>query len=76
MDRRSSGRLGGLATRARHDSRKTTEAARRARWQRFLDAADPDGVLPAEERIARAEAARRAVMIRLSARGVAARKRA
>jgi hypothetical protein len=52
MDRQTAGRLGGLATRSRHDSRTITEPARRARWERYLDRVDPDRVLPEDERIA------------------------
>lgn len=72
---REAGRLGGLSTRSRHDPRRITEPARLARWRKYLTAVDPDGILPPAERVARAEAARRAEMIRISALGVAARKR-
>jgi hypothetical protein len=54
------GRLGAYAQQALYDTRETTRNARLAFNQRFLDQVDPDGVLPEEERIRRALAARRA----------------
>ena len=73
LDQRAAGRLGGLATRARLPNDHRT--ARRARSERSFDRVDPDGVLPEDERIARAEAARRADMVRVSAADVAVRRR-
>jgi len=75
LGQRSAGRLGGLAAAARHDSRRMTQAARRARWQRYLDRVDPDRALPEGERVRRAEALRRADMLRMSAVSVVARSR-
>lgn len=40
VEMRRRGRLGGLATRARHDSRKTTRAGREAFLARFADDAE------------------------------------
>jgi hypothetical protein len=40
-----------------------TQAARDARWRRYLDQVDPDGVLPETEREALAREARRADML-------------
>ena len=51
---------------ARHDPRETTQAARRAFDQRFVDQVDPDRRLPERERHRRAESARRAYFARLA----------
>jgi len=49
-----------------HDSRKTTEAARKANAARFEAQVDPDGVLDPKERARRAAHAERAYMLRLA----------
>jgi hypothetical protein len=67
------GRLGGLATASRHDSREITAPARRAFRDKFLIAVDPEGTLPVEERHRRAEAARKAFYARLAQLSVIAR---
>jgi hypothetical protein len=71
------GRIGGLTRAALAPDRKTvTQAARDGRWQRYVDkvrAALPE--LEDEAEITcRAEALRRADMIRMSARAVQARQ--
>jgi hypothetical protein len=68
------GRVGGLRTAARHDTREITAPARAAFEQRFYDGI-PDA-LPAIERDRRAAAARRAFFAELTARSIAARKKA
>lgn len=60
------GRIGGLTTHARHDSREITAPARQAFKDRFLTLVDPDNSLPELERLKRAEAARRAHYTRLA----------
>lgn len=60
---------------ARHDPRETTQAARRAFDQRFLDQVDPDRRLPDRERRRRAEAARRAYFTRLAYLSARSRRR-
>lgn len=60
------GRLGGLATSARHDTREQTAAARSAFLSRFLVEVDPHRVLPEHERDRRAVAARKAYFARLA----------
>lgn len=66
------GRIGGFALRARHDPRVYTAAARRTFLDRFLD--DIPTNLPDEERLARAQAALKAHMLRLAHKS--AKKRA
>jgi hypothetical protein len=66
-------RLAAYMLHARRDSRETTQAARRAFDQRFLDQVDPERRLPDRERRRRAEAARRAYFTRLAF--LSARKR-
>jgi hypothetical protein len=56
------------------DRSARTRPAREAFLQRFEREVDPGGVLPAEERRQRAEHAKRAYMLRLAKRAVAARK--
>jgi hypothetical protein len=57
------------------DRRQATQAARDGRWQRYLDQVDPDGVLPEAERARRAELARQADMLRMSAAAAKSRRR-
>ncbi len=61
-------RLGGLTLAAKHDPReyvRPAKAAFDARWERL---ADPEGVLPPEERQRRADALKRAHFVRLALR--------
>jgi hypothetical protein len=69
------GRVGGLTTAARHDAREITAPARQAFERRFLDSVDPERVLPEDERMRRASAARRAYFAGLTAKSIAARRR-
>lgn len=68
------GRLGGLATSARHDPKTTTASARAAFMTRFEREVDPEAALPIEERERRAVAARRAHFVRMSMRSAAVRR--
>lgn len=68
-------RLGAYALHAKYDSRELTAAARDARWQRHLDAVDPDGTLPRAERVRRATARQREEMARLALLSSRARAR-
>lgn len=68
---KSRSRLAGLATAARHDPRVTTAPARAAflsRFEREVDAADPDGQLDPIERARRIEYLRRLYFARLAYR--------
>jgi hypothetical protein len=56
------------------DRSARTRPAREKFLQRFEREVDPDGTLPADERRRRAEHAKRAYMLRLAKRAVAARK--
>ena len=56
------------------DRSARTRPAREKFLQRFEREVDPDGILPADERHRRAEHAKRAYMLRLAKRAVAARK--
>jgi hypothetical protein len=51
--------MGAYALHASHDPRETTRKDREAFLDRFLHDVDPDGALPEEERLRRAEMARR-----------------
>lgn len=68
------GRIGGLRLRATHDPQQYTAKARETFWASFERQVDPDGVLDPEERRVRAEAARKAHMLRLSMKGHEARR--
>ena len=68
------GRIGAHSLHARHDPRTTTAAARRAFLDRFEREADPDGVLPHEERARRARHLRKAYFARLALRSAQARR--
>ncbi len=70
------GRLGALAQQAQYDTRVTTDAARRAAWQRFEVIVDPDGALPPAERERRAAALRKAHFVRMGLASGRARRRA
>ena len=69
------GRIGAHITHARHDPRETTENARKAFHDSFLDAADPDHVLPEAERARRADHLRLAHFARLAYKSAEARRR-
>jgi hypothetical protein len=67
------GRMGGLATSSRHDTRKTTARARAVFRSSFEREVDPEGVLTPAERARRAEAARKLHYTKLA--HLAAKKR-
>jgi hypothetical protein len=67
-------RMGAYAMHAKHDPRRTTQAGRDSFLARFERGVDPDGVLPAEERARRAEAARRAYFNKLALASSRARR--
>ena len=71
-ERQAWGRIGGLVVRSRHDPRAYTAPARDAFLESFLAKQAPE--LPAEEREARAAAARRAHMLQLAEKSAAARR--
>lgn len=71
--RRLNGRIGAMKVHA--SGRTTTRRAREAFFAKFEREVDPDGVLSPAERTKRAEYARRAFYLRLSAKSAAARKR-
>lgn len=60
---------------ARHDAKLTTAAARRAFMDRFEREVDPDATLPLDERVRRANHARRAYFLRLSLISARARRK-
>ena len=68
------GRIGGLVRSARHDGREMTQAARTAFLSKLEREADPDGVLPPQERRRRAEALRRAHLARAALAAATARR--
>ncbi len=68
------GRIGAHTLHARYDPRETTAAARRAFLDRFEREADPDGILPSEERARRARHLRKAYFARLALRSAQARR--
>ena len=68
------GRIGAHVSHARHDPRDTTANARRAFQNAFLEAADPDHVLPEAERARRADHLRRAHYARLALKSAEARR--
>jgi hypothetical protein len=55
---------------------KNTEAARLAKWEKYLRQVDPEGVLTPDERERRAGFARKADMARLSLKAAQARRNA
>jgi hypothetical protein len=69
------GRIGGLTAWSRNDAETMTGAAHRGFRARFEREVDPEGILPAAERAARSERARRAYMLGLAARSAAARRK-
>ena len=67
-------RIGAYTKWARTDDRTAaTEPARRAFRSKFEREVDPDGVMPVEERLRRAEAARKAHYARLALKSAQAR---
>ena len=69
------GRIGAYCLHATHDPRKTTAAGRAAFLARFEREVDPEGLLTVEERIRRAEAARKAYFARLALKSAQAGRR-
>jgi hypothetical protein len=69
------GRLGAYVVHSRHDSRELTKAAREAFPSKFERQVDPDGVLPVEERLRRAEMARKAHFTRLALKSAQVRRK-
>ena len=75
VDARTRARVAALTRWAREeDPRAATAKARDAFWQRFLDEADPAGVLPERERVVRAERLRKAHFARIAARAREAKR--
>lgn len=69
------GRIGGLRRSALHDSREMTAKARSTFLAKFIVAVDPDGALPEEERLRRAEIAKKEHFTRLAMASVEARRK-
>jgi hypothetical protein len=67
------GRLGGLTTHSRYDSRQLAHIAQEGLLSKFAHEIDPDGLLSAEERRERAKRARRVHMLRLARKSALAR---
>ncbi len=73
------GRIGAYALHSKYDSKEITKAARHAFLSKWEAEVDPQGVLPENERLRRAENALKAHMAKLalkSAKARAARKAA
>jgi len=68
-------RIAAHARWGKEDPRAGTRAARAALLARFVAEVDPDGVLPEQERMRRAESARKAHMTRLAFLSSKARSR-
>ena len=74
-DKSINARIGAEISWSRTSDRSArTRPAREKFLQRFEREVDPEGVLPVDERRLRAEHAKRAYMLRLAKRSVAARK--
>lgn len=69
------GRIGALVHHSRHDAFESTAAAREAFNSKFLRDVDPDLLLPEQERLRRAECARKAHFARLALKSADARRR-
>ena len=69
------GRLGAYVLHSKYDSRELTRAACAAFESKFERDVDPEGVLPVEERLRRAEMARKAHFTRLAIASAKARRR-
>jgi hypothetical protein len=67
-------RLGAYVMHGRNDARETTAKARAAFLARFERLADPEGLLPADERQRRAQQLRRAYFARLALASAKARR--
>jgi hypothetical protein len=74
-DRVLRGRIGAYVLHSRYDSRELTKAARAAFESKFERDVDPAGVLPPEERLRRAEMARKAHYARLALKSAQARRK-
>jgi len=71
----AAGRIGGYVTASRHNSLQNTAKARETFLASFVDQVDPDRSLPEQERLRRAEAARKAHFARLAMQSAEARRR-
>jgi hypothetical protein len=69
------GRIGAYVLHSKYDSHELTKAARAAFESKFEREVDPDGVLPLEERLRRAEMARKAHYARLALKSAQARRK-
>jgi hypothetical protein len=69
------GRLGAYTMLSRHDPREITKAARQAFTSKFEKDVDPEGVLPLDERLRRAEMARKAHYTRLALKSAEVRRK-
>jgi hypothetical protein len=69
------GRIGALALHASHDSKELTKNARAAFRSKFEREVDPNGELPEEERLRRAEMKRREFYARMAHASWKARQR-
>jgi hypothetical protein len=69
------GRLGAYILHSRYDSHELTKAAREAFRSKFEREVDPEGVLPVEERLRRAEMARKAHFTRLALKSAQVRRK-
>lgn len=74
-ERRLAAQKAAHAMHATHDSRRTSEAGRRAFLDRFEREVDPDGALPEAERARRAEHARKAYFAGLALKSASARRK-
>lgn len=74
-ERSLAGRLGAYIAHSRHDGLEITRAAREAFRSKFEREVDPDGVLPEDERLRRAEMARKAHFARLALKSAQVRRR-
>jgi hypothetical protein len=68
------GRIGAYRLHALYPASQTTRAAREAFLARFEREVDPEGILDAEDRAARAAAARKAYMLRMALKSRNARR--
>ena len=59
------GRIGACVAHSKYGPQHMTSAARRGFAQKFIDQVDPDRVLPEDERMRRADLAKRAYMAQL-----------
>jgi hypothetical protein len=67
-------RAAAYALHSQRDSREVTANARSAAWLKYLERVDPEGELPEPERVRRAEALRRSVLLRASLKSAKARR--